>query len=141
MWRMHVRAAANDFDRTTGEGLVTGWDLDRVRIQRESRPSVDAFPEPPRPGRPLGVAGRLALADWDVGGYTGTGAEGRLVQLMYRSDADPTRHHVVADLTTGAGGAVLASTPARPDGIWWLSHPPSDSTAWGYSDPDHVDMP
>ncbi len=139
LYRLWALVAGNDWNIETGEGLTTRFDLDRIRIQRKARLTADAFPEPPRPGRPLGIVGRLTLADWDNGGYTGAPA-GLPVKLVYKAD-DSTRYEYPADLTTGTGGILATTTPPRADGIWWLAHDGTDTTPWIYSAADHVDMP
>ncbi|MEV7525279.1 hypothetical protein [Streptomyces sp. NPDC091371] len=139
LYRMWALVTSNDFDIPTSEGLTTAYDLDRIRIQRKAQFTADAFPEPPRPGHPLGIVGRLTLADWDNGGYTGAPA-GLPVQLVYNADGS-SRYEYIANLTTGSGGVIATTTPPRADGIWWLAHNGTDATPWIYSAADHVDMP
>ncbi|MFG2875524.1 hypothetical protein ACGFYU_11045 [Streptomyces sp. NPDC048337] len=139
LYKLWALVAGNDWNVETGEGITTRFDLDRIRIKRKAQLTFDAFPEPPRPGHPLGIVGRLTLADWDNGGYTGAPA-GLPLQLVHKAD-DSSRYEYVADLTTGRGGTVATTTPPRADGIWWLAHNGTDATPWIYSAADHVDMP
>ncbi|MFG2293436.1 hypothetical protein [Streptomyces sp. NPDC048603] len=136
---LYVLVAANDWVPREEGGLVTDGRLDSIRIKRKAQLTADAFPEPPRPGHPLGVVGRLTLADWDNGGYTGA-PEGLPARLVYKADGS-TRYEYPADLTTGRGGVLATAVPPRPDGIWWLAHDGTDATPWVYSAADHVDMP
>ncbi|MEU2393594.1 hypothetical protein [Streptomyces sp. NPDC007369] len=139
LYRFNALVAANDWVPREDGGLITAAHLDSIRIRRKAQLTADAFPEPPRPGHPLGIVGRLTLADWDGGGYTGA-PEGLPVKLLYKADSG-SRYEYVADLATGRGGILAASTAPRPDGIWWLAHHGTDATPWIHSAADHVDMP
>lgn len=96
-------------------GYVEADSLAATKLQRLSKLTVNAAPEPVKKGRTITVTGRLTRANWDTGTYTGYA--GVYAQLQFRKKGATTYSTVKSVKATSTGG--LATTvKAGVDGYY-----------------------
>jgi len=108
-WKVSVQGVANDDSWTQSASYTT------TRLQRQSRLTVNAGPEPVAQGKTLTVTGKLTRADWnnlDYFGYTN-----QPVKLQFRK-AGTTTYTTVKTVYTSSTGSLTTTTPASEDGYW-----------------------
>lgn len=116
-WKAAVWARSND-----GSGLADLRAASTVQLQRHSRLTVNAAPEPVRKGGTLTVTGGLSRADWEGaadpdGAYQGYA--GQPVKLQFRATtATATAYATVKTVETGGTGELRTTVKATADGYW-----------------------
>lgn len=133
---------AIDLDESDGHiSLHTGIDvwgnLGTAKLQRISRVTVNATPEPAVKGRTLTVKGKLTRADWNTGTYAGY--KGQKVTLQFKAKG-ATAYTDVKTVTSGAGGALSTTVKASKDGSYRYKFAGTSTTTAKTSAADYVDV-
>ncbi|MFF1546985.1 hypothetical protein [Streptomyces sp. NPDC058291] len=99
----------------TKVGYAEGDALATVRLQRLSRLTADAAPEPVKKGRTITVTGKLARANWDTDKYAGYSAQP--VKLQFRKKGSST-YTTVKTVKSSTTGGLKATVTASVDGYY-----------------------
>ncbi|MFF3415023.1 hypothetical protein ACFYW9_10020 [Streptomyces sp. NPDC002698] len=108
-----------------------------VKLQRASRLTVNAAPEPVKKGRTVTVTGKLSRANWEdlqYHGYTG-----QPVQLQFRKKGSDT-YTTVKTVTTDSVGNLKATMTATVDGYFRYSFAGTTTTPAVKAAGDYVDV-
>ncbi|MFD6552940.1 hypothetical protein [Streptomyces sp. NPDC058398] len=108
-----------------------------VKLQRASRLTVNAAPEPVKKGRTVTVTGKLSRANWEdlqYHGYTG-----QSVQLQFRKKNSDT-YTTVKTVTTDSVGNLKTTTTATVDGYFRYSFAGTTTTPAVSAAGDYVDV-
>lgn len=84
-------------------------------LQRLSKLTVDATPEPAKKGATITIAGKLSRANWET--YTYAGYTGQSVQLQFRPKTSST-YTTVKTVTTNSTGNLSTTAKATVPGYW-----------------------
>jgi hypothetical protein len=90
-------------------------DLGSAAVQRLSRLTADAAPEPVRKGAPITVTGKLSRANWETRTYAGYASQP--VKLQFRKKGS-TAYTTVKTVTTSSTGALRTTVKATADGYF-----------------------
>ncbi|MFC9911551.1 hypothetical protein [Streptomyces sp. NPDC059862] len=112
--------------------------LGTTRLQRLSKLTVNASPEPVVKGKTITVTGKLTRANWDTGSYTGL-PSGQSVVLQFRK-AGTTNYTNVKGIKTASGGALKTTVTASTDGYYRFSYAGITNTAPATVAGDFVDV-
>ncbi|MFC4507096.1 MULTISPECIES: hypothetical protein [Streptomyces] len=133
-----------DQDDDDSDGHISfelGYDLwansARAKVQRASKLTVDAAPEPVRAGKTLTVKGKLTRADWNSGKYTGY--KGQKVALQFRAKGTSTYKNVKG-ITSGTGGALSTTVKASKSGYYRFVFAGTSTTAAKTAAGDYVQV-
>ncbi|MFI6037691.1 hypothetical protein ACIBBD_26640 [Streptomyces sp. NPDC051315] len=99
-------------------GYTEGDALATTRLQRLSKLTVNASPEPVTKGKTITVTGKLTRANWDTNTYTGYA--GVYAQLQFRKKGATTYTTVKSVKTTSTGG-LSTTVKASADGYYRYS--------------------
>ncbi|MGW5635222.1 DUF5707 domain-containing protein [Streptomyces sp. NPDC003832] len=110
------------------------------KVQRESKLTVNASPEPVKKNTTLTVTGKLTRANWEssTGAYAGL-PSGQSVVLQFRK-AGSTTYTNVKGIKTASGGALKTTVTATTDGYWRFTYAGITSTAGSTAAGDYVDV-
>ncbi|CAL9479932.1 calcium-binding protein [Streptomyces sp. enrichment culture] len=106
-------------------------------LQRHTRLTVNASPEPVRKGRTITVTGRLTRVSWETLTYGGYG--GQYVKLQYRKKGT-TAFRTLKTVKSTSSGSVSATTTAGYDGEYRFVYAGSPAGAAATSAADAVDV-
>lgn len=112
-----VDPAADDIDWSK-VGVAEGDALATTKLQRLSKLTVNAAPEPVKKGKTITVTGKLTRANWDNGTYSGY--SGVYAQLQFRKKNSTTYSTVKSVKTTSTGG-LSTTVKASVDGYYRYS--------------------
>jgi hypothetical protein len=112
-------------------------DVATTRIKKASKLTADAAPEPVKKGRTITVTGSLKRANWNNGTYAGYA--GQPVLLQYRKKGSNT-YTTLKKVTSGTGGSLKATTPAKADGYYRFSFATNPTTGASTAAGDYVDV-
>ncbi|MFI0963940.1 hypothetical protein ACH4S8_21360 [Streptomyces sp. NPDC021080] len=112
-------------------------DLGTQNVQRLSKLTVDAAPEPVKKGKTVTVTGALTRANWDNGKYQGY--TGQSVKLQFRK-ADSTTYTTLKTVTTDSSGKLSTTTTATADGYFRYSFAGTSTTPAVSAAGDYVDV-
>ncbi|MER5395730.1 hypothetical protein [Streptomyces sp. NPDC002599] len=107
------------------------------KLQRASRLTVDAVPEPVKKGGTVTVTGKLSRANWEDFKYHGY--TGQPVQLQFRKKGSDT-YTTVKTVTTDSVGNLKATTTATADGYFRYSFAGTRTTPAVKAAGDYVDV-
>ncbi|MFD9396907.1 hypothetical protein ACFWBB_41080 [Streptomyces sp. NPDC060000] len=96
-------------------GYAEGDALATTKLQRLSKLTVNAAPEPVKKGKTITVTGSLTRANWDSGKYTGYA--GVYAQLQFRKK-NSTTYSTVKSVKTTATGGLKTTVKAGVDGYY-----------------------
>ncbi|MEU9117326.1 calcium-binding protein [Streptomyces sp. NPDC048483] len=130
-WKVEVQVSANDGDWTDR------WDYTRTRLQRHSKLTVNASPEPIAKGKTLTVTGKLTRANWDTLDYRGY--TNQPVKLQFRK-AGSTTYTTVKTVYTSSTGDLTTSATASEDGYWRWNFAGTSTTPAVKATGDFVDV-
>ncbi|MFI9250404.1 calcium-binding protein [Streptomyces sp. NPDC053069] len=130
-WKVSVMGVANDDSWTQTASYTT------TRLQRQSKLTVDAGPEPVAQGRTLTVTGRLTRADWNNLDYFGY--SNQPVKLQFRK-AGTTTYTTVKTVYTSSTGDLTTTVPAAEDGYWRWNFTGTSTTPAVKATGDFVDV-
>ncbi|MFD9002798.1 hypothetical protein ACFV0T_17745 [Streptomyces sp. NPDC059582] len=100
-----------------GDGSNIKWqgDLGAQKVQRLSKLTVNAAPEPVKKGKTITVTGKLTRANWDGKNYTGYAAQP--VKLQFRKKGSTT-YTTVKTVKTSSVGNLSTTVKASVDGYF-----------------------
>jgi hypothetical protein len=125
--------------------IAQGTDADYVQkdnakgfsLQRMSKLTVNASPEPVVKGKTITVTGALTRADWESNKYVGL--SGQSVVLQFRK-AGTTNYTNVKGIKSTTGGALKTTVTASTDGYYRFTYAGIASTATVSAAGDYVDV-
>ncbi|MEE1808573.1 calcium-binding protein [Streptomyces sp. BE133] len=130
----HVTAAAlagNDTDFAYTDFYST------ARVQRLSKLTVNAAPEPVKKGGTITVTGKLSRANWEDHAYHGY--TGQPVKLQFRKKTSST-YTTVKTIKTNSTGNLKTTVKASVDGYWRYSFAGTSTTPAVTTAGDFVDV-
>ncbi|MFF5476870.1 calcium-binding protein [Streptomyces sp. NPDC012935] len=130
-WKVSVQGVANDDSWTHSASYTT------TRLQRHSKLTVNAAPEPIAKGKTLTVTGKLSRADWDNLDYRGY--TNQPVRLQFRK-AGTTAYTTIKTVYTSSTGNLTATVPASEDGYWRWNFAGTTTTPAVNATGDFVDV-
>ncbi|MCH5675889.1 hypothetical protein [Streptomyces gilvus] len=130
-WQAGGVAFDKDDNPTFGNGLG------KVLVQRLSKLTVNATPEPVKKGKTITVTGSLTRANWDAGKYSGYA--GQKVKLQFRKKGSST-YTTLKTITTSSTGTLKTTTKATVDGYFRYSFAGTTTTPAVSATGDFVDV-
>ncbi|GAA2939476.1 calcium-binding protein [Kitasatospora cinereorecta] len=130
----HVTAGVLAGDQTS-----VAWNdyQSTARVQRLSKVTVNAAPEPVKKGRTITVTGKLSRANWETGTYKGYA--GQAVKLQFRKKTSTT-YTTVKTIKSSSTGALKTTVTASVDGYWRYSFAGTSTTPTVTAAGDFVDV-
>ncbi|MGW2961625.1 hypothetical protein ACWDGI_24625 [Streptomyces sp. NPDC001220] len=129
------QAGAIAFDK---DGNPTfGDNLGKVSVQRLSKLTVNAAPEPVKKGKTITVTGSLTRANWDAAKYSGYGSQS--VKLQFRKKGSST-YTTLKTIKSSSTGALKTTTTATVDGYYRYSFAGTATTPAVSATGDYVDV-
>ncbi|WSQ10035.1 calcium-binding protein [Streptomyces sp. NBC_01231] len=129
----HVTAAALSKD-----GEVYSNDFYKThKVQRLSKLTVNASPEPVKKGKTITVAGKLSRANWEDGKYHGY--TGQSVKLQFRKKNAST-YTTVKTIKSNSTGNLSTTVKATVDGYFRYSFAGTSTTPAVNATGDYVDV-
>ncbi|MET7498759.1 DUF5707 domain-containing protein [Streptomyces microflavus] len=130
-WRIGAAVFANDGDYTVNDSAA------KARVQRFSKLTVNASPEPVKKGKTLTVTGKLTRANWDTGTYKGYTAQP--VKLQFKKKGAKS-YTTVKTVKTSSTGTLKTTVKASADGYWRYSFAGTSTTPAVSAAGDYVDV-
>ncbi|MFD7745024.1 DUF5707 domain-containing protein [Streptomyces sp. NPDC059698] len=130
-WRVGAVAVANDDEEVLRETAS------KVRVQRFSKLTVNASPEPVKKGKTITVTGKLTRANWETGTYKGY--SGQSVKLQFKKKGAKS-YTTVKTVKTSSTGALKTTVKASADGHWRYSFVGTPSTPAVSAAGDYLDV-
>ncbi|NEE33537.1 calcium-binding protein [Streptomyces sp. SID7982] len=130
-WRIGAAAIANDGDYIQNDLAA------KVRVQRFSKLTVNASPEPVKKGKTITVTGKLTRANWETGTYKGYTKQA--VKLQFKKKG-ATSYTTVKTVTTSSTGTLKTTVKASADGYWRYSFAGTPSTPAVSAKGDYLDV-
>ncbi|MHA5050242.1 DUF5707 domain-containing protein [Streptomyces sp. SD15] len=130
-WKVGVDVWANDDSWTQRDAYTT------TRIQRYSKLTVNAGPEPIAKGKTLKITGKLTRANWDTDVYAGYTVQP--VKLQFRK-AGTSTYTTIKTVNTSSTGDLQTTTTASVDGYWRWNFAGTSTTPAVSATGDYVDV-
>ncbi|MGW0766762.1 calcium-binding protein [Streptomyces sp. NPDC002676] len=130
-WYVDVWADANDGDYNWQEKAGS------FLLQRSSKLTANASPEPVAKGRTITVTGSLTRANWETLRYGAYGSQPVKLQYLKKGTTTWT---TLKTVTSSSTGYVKATTTASADGYFRFSYAGNTTTASFNSVSDFVDV-
>ncbi|MFE4796469.1 calcium-binding protein [Streptomyces sp. NPDC056708] len=130
-WHVLAGVAAKDGSSTSYDSYTT------ARVQRLSKLTVNAAPEPVKKGRTITVTGKLSRANWEDHAYHGY--TGQPVKLQFRKKSSST-YTTVRTVRTNSTGNLKTTVKASVDGYWRYSFAGTSTTPAVTTAGDFVDV-
>ena len=111
--------------------------LGKILVQRNSKQTVNASPEPVRKGKTITVTGKLSRANWEDGKYHGY--TGQSVRLQFRKAGSST-YSTVKTIKTNSTGNLSTTVKASVDGYFRYSFAGTSTTPAVNATGDYVDV-
>ncbi|MEU0832882.1 calcium-binding protein [Streptomyces sp. NPDC005969] len=134
-WAGQWKVAVDAFDKGNG-----GISLDAYKyasIQRYSKLSVNASPEPVAKGKTITITGKLTRANWETHDYRGY--TNQPVKLQFRKAGTDT-YKTVKTVYTNSIGNLKTTATASSDGYWRYYFSGTSTTATVKAAGDYVDV-
>lgn len=134
-WAGQWKVAVDAFDKGNG-----GISLDAYKytcIQRYSKLSVNASPEPVTKGTAITVTGKLTRANWETHDYRGY--TNQPVKLQFRK-AGTSTYTTVKTVYTNSTGNLKTTVTASSDGYWRYFFSGTSTTATVKTAGEYVDV-
>ncbi|MGW7384643.1 hypothetical protein [Streptomyces sp. NPDC054794] len=122
---------------TKGGDTKTQGGLGGLQVQRASKLTVNAAPEPVKKGKTLTVTGRLTRANWDTNKYSGYATQP--VKLQFRKKGSST-YTTLKTVKTDSYGNLKTTTTATVDGYYRYSFAGTATTPSVNATADYVDV-
>ncbi|MFD3585929.1 hypothetical protein [Streptomyces sp. NPDC058683] len=106
-------------------------------VQRASKLTVNAAPEPVKKGKTITVTGSLTRANWDTAKYGGYGSQS--VKLQFRKKTSST-YTTLKTIKSSSTGALKTTTTASVDGYYRFSFVGTSTTPAVSATGDYVDV-
>ncbi|MET7981486.1 MULTISPECIES: hypothetical protein [unclassified Streptomyces] len=119
------------------EGSTVQGDLGTTKVQRYSKLTVNAAPEPVKKGKTVTVTGKLSRANWEDNLYHGY--TGQSVQLQFRKKTSTT-YTTIKTIKTDSTGNLKTTTTATVDGYFRYSFAGTTTTPAVNATGDYVDV-
>ncbi|MFF5538682.1 calcium-binding protein [Streptomyces cinerochromogenes] len=129
-WRLHVNATAQDGDYQWKDSAAS------VNIQRVSKLTANASPEPVAKGKPITITGALSRVNWTDSRYHGYANQP--VRLQFRTPNGT--YSTVKTVTASSTGYLKTTVPASRDGYWRYSYAGNTTTAAVNAPGDLIDV-
>ncbi|WP_043501889.1 hypothetical protein [Streptomyces glaucescens] len=133
-WNDQLMADEPDWSKV---GYTEADNLTTTRLQRFSKLTVNAAPEPVKKGATLTVTGQLSRANWETGKYNGYA--GQSVKLQYRTK-NATSYTTIKTIKTNSYGNLKTTVKASADGYYRYSFAGTTSTPAVNAAGDFVDV-
>ena len=130
-WKVWAVARAKDSDYVLRENAKS------FLVQRNSKLTVNAAPEPVRKGKTLTVTGALTRANWDAAKYSGY--SGQSVKLQFRKKGSSS-YTTLKTVKTDSRGNLKTTTTATADGDYRFSFAGNSGTPAVNAAADYVDV-
>ncbi|MET8246075.1 hypothetical protein ABZV31_17610 [Streptomyces sp. NPDC005202] len=111
--------------------------LGTTLVQRYSKLTVDASPEPVKKGKTITVTGKLSRANWEDNAYHGY--TGQPVKLQFRK-AGTSTYTTLKTVTTDSTGSLRTTVTASADGYFRYSFAGTSTTPAVNATGDYVDV-
>ncbi|MFJ9376250.1 hypothetical protein [Streptomyces sp. NPDC101455] len=122
----------------TADGTTkTQGDLGNVPVQRLSKLTVDAAPEPVKKGKTITVTGKLSRANWETNKYAGYSTQP--VKLQFRKKSSST-YTTVKTIKTTSTGTLKTTVKATVDGYFRYTFAGTSTTPAVNATGDYVDV-
>ncbi|MFJ6016668.1 calcium-binding protein [Streptomyces sp. NPDC092952] len=108
-----------------------------ARVQRLSKLTVNAAPEPVKKGKTLTITGKLSRANWETYKYQGYATQS--VKLQFRKKNSNT-YTTVKTIKTSSTGTLKTTAKASVDGYWRYSFAGTSTTPAVSAAGDFVDV-
>ncbi|MGW7261818.1 hypothetical protein [Streptomyces sp. NPDC054842] len=118
-------------------GYVDQDALTTTKLQRYSKLTVNASPEPVKKGRTITVTGALTRANWETHTYKGYTSQS--VQLQFRKKGTDT-YSTVKSVTSSSTGSLKTTVTAATDGYFRYSFAGTSTTPAVKATGDFVDV-
>ncbi|MYR80547.1 calcium-binding protein [Streptomyces sp. SID5466] len=109
----------------------------KTRVQRFSKLTVNASPEPVKKGKTLTVTGKLTRANWDTNTYKGY--TNQPVKLQFKKKGAKS-YTTVKTIKTSSTGTLKTTVKASADGYWRYSFAGTSTTPAVSAAGDFVDV-
>ncbi|MEU4262572.1 DUF5707 domain-containing protein [Streptomyces sp. NPDC025273] len=130
-WKVGAAVLSNDGQVVQNDAFA------KTRLQRLSKVTVNAAPEPVKKGRTITVTGKLSRANWETGTYKGYA--GQAVKLQFRKKTSTT-YTTVKTIKSSSTGALKTTVTASVDGYWRYSFAGTSTTPTVTAAGDFVDV-
>ncbi|GAA4994144.1 calcium-binding protein [Streptomyces siamensis] len=130
-WNLATLVSANDYDYIHRDAATT------FKVQRYSKLTVNASPEPVKKGRTITVTGKLSRANWDDNKYHGY--TNQSVKLQFRKKGSTT-YTTVKTIKTDSTGNLRTTVTASTDGYFRYSFAGTATTPAVNATGDFVDV-
>ncbi|AXG54195.1 hypothetical protein SLCG_3040 [Streptomyces lincolnensis] len=130
-WKVWAIAAGNDADYVQKDNAKT------FQVQRLSKLTVNAAPEPVKKGKTITVTGKLSRANWETGKYAGYASQP--VKLQFRKKNAST-YTTVKTIKTNSTGNLSTTVKASVDGYFRYSFAGTSTTPAANAAGDFVDV-
>ncbi|MDQ0831728.1 hypothetical protein QF032_003572 [Streptomyces achromogenes] len=127
---------ADDIDYSK-VGFTESASLTTAKLQRLSKLTVNAAPEPVKKGKTLTVTGKLSRANWDNGAYAGYSTQP--VKLQFRKKNSST-YTTVKTIKTSSTGSLKTTVKASVDGYYRYVFAGTSTTPAATAAGDFVDV-
>lgn len=130
-WKVSAYAIGNDGDYVSKDTVGS------ASIQRNSRLTTNASPEPVKKGKTLTVTGALTRANWDTSKYAGYTKQS--VKLQYKKKG-ATSYSTLKTVTSDSKGNLKTTVTASSDGYYRYVFAGTSTTPAVTSTSDFVDV-
>ncbi|WP_405584397.1 DUF5707 domain-containing protein [Streptomyces sp. NBC_01092] len=130
-WKVWAIAAGNDADYVQKDNAKS------FNVQRASKLTVNASPEPVAKGKTITVTGKLTRANWDRGTYNGYVTQP--VKLQFRKNGSNT-YTTLKTIKTNSTGDLKTTVTASTDGYFRYSFAGTATTPAVNATGDFVDV-
>ncbi|MFE2979877.1 calcium-binding protein [Streptomyces sp. NPDC059258] len=130
-WTIGAAALTDD-----GE-VIENYGVAKTSLQRFSKLTVNAAPEPVKKGATLTATGKLTRAHWDTNTYKGY--TNQPVKLQFRAK-NATSYTTVKTVTSSSTGDLKTTVKASADGYWRYSFAGTSTTPAVSAAGDFVDV-
>ncbi|MER5533308.1 hypothetical protein [Streptomyces mirabilis] len=128
--------SSSSFD-ITKVGVADKGGFTSPNVQRYSKLTVNASPEPVKKGKTITVTGKLTRANWETNKYAGY--TGQSVKLQFRKKGSTT-YTTVKTIKTDGYGNLKTTTTASVDGYYRYSFAGTSTTPAVSAAGDYVDV-
>jgi hypothetical protein len=130
-WNLGTLVSANDYDYIHRDAATT------FKVQRHSKLTVNASPEPVKKGKTITVTGKLSRASWEDNKYHGY--TNQSVKLQFRKKGSTT-YTTVKTIKSNSTGNLKTTVTASTDGYFRYSFAGTTTTSVVNAAGDYVDV-
>ena len=130
-WDLSTLVSANDYDYIHRDAATT------FKVQRASKLTVNASPEPVKKGKTITVTGKLSRANWETKKYAGYASQS--VKLQFRKKGSTT-YTTVKTIKSNSTGNLKTTVKASTDGYFRYSFAGTATTPAVSAAGDFIDV-